>query len=103
MTDSPKEKEAKQEDFECEACNKSFTSQVLYESHVRTKHASKEDEPIKTKVETPPQPQRLSTKTKANFEQYQQDLEDKIYAFLGELGEKNALTSEDVNADVTSY
>lgn len=37
----------------------------------------------KTKPHQGAHPQRKS------FEQYQQDLEDKIYAFMGELGEKH--------------
>ena len=39
---------------------------------------------------------KISNKSKGGFEQYQQDLEDKIFAFLGELGEKNVISSDDL-------
>ena len=81
--------------MECSLCSKSFPTQVLLETHNRNKHSKKEQvDTQKPKVESST-PITITGKFKGGFEQYQQDLEDKIYAFLGELGEKNATNAED--------
>lgn len=80
--------------MECEQCNKMFPNETLLKSHVKTKHPPK-PEPEVTKPK--PDPSKNQIKSKGGFEQYQQDLEDKIFAYLGELGEKNIVSSDDVD------
>lgn len=85
-------------------CGKRFNSYNNYHSHLKAKHSTSAIKTAETidikepadKATKPKvllgfimqQPNKLVGKNKG-FEQYQQDLEDKIYAFLGELGEKH--------------
>lgn len=75
-------------------CNKTFPNEIHLKTHIKTKHAPKQPEPEVIKPK--PDPSKNQIKPKGGFEQYQQDLEDKIFAFLGELGEKNVVSSDDV-------
>ena len=80
------------EEMECEACSKTFPNEGMLKTHMKTKHSAEE----LSKEKSDPMKYAPKSTSKGGFEQYQQDLEDKIFAFLGELGEKNVVTNDDV-------
>jgi hypothetical protein len=86
----------------CEKCTKFFTNQQAYETHLRIKHEDQErKEPSEEEAsdeESEEDDDRENNSKKANknipirsrmLEMQRNELEDNIYTFLGELGEKN--------------
>ena len=68
--------------FVCETCEKHFKVESDLYVHLKQKHSIDQDE---SKVKS-----KKNQKESKQLEQEQNDIEDSIYAFLGELGEEHA-------------
>ena len=124
MERSNEEQQPKKEEeapllISCEKCTKFFTTQTAYDTHVHMKHGngeeheSEEEEEEEGSDEEEPERSRADNAAQRNgskgvpmrgrmLEIQRNELEDNIYTFLGELGEKNVEPAT-TRAEISSF